>query len=238
MSQRFFIDKPLDSKRVLLTGDQAHHASNVMRVQVGSQITLFDGKGSEFCCRVVRVLRKEVDLEVIQTIQIDRELETQLTFAIAVPKSERQKFLIEKLVELGVTRLIPWTANRSVAVPNVKSLVRMRKQVIEASKQCERNRLMQIEDPMNLDRVIEQAANNNSDCRIFGDPDAETPIASVKSDSKSVLIVIGPEGGIDRQESELLVKTRFQAIRFGKSILRVETAAIAAAAILGAGRSC
>ena len=153
MAHRFFLpDFPLQDT-VTLDGDQAHHAAQVMRFEVGDSIILFDGQGTEATCEINAISRKRVELTIKDRNTADRALSTELTMAVALPKKDRQKFLIEKLVELGVDRLIPVQAERSVAEANQKVIERIKKQVIEACKQCERNRLMQITDPMSFPQI-------------------------------------------------------------------------------------
>jgi len=105
---------------------------------------LFDGSGAEFTAQVERVGRGEAELTILSREQIDRELPLKLTVGTALPKGDRQRWLVEKAVELGVSRLVPLATARSVARAGRKSLARLRRTVIEASKQCGRNRLMEI----------------------------------------------------------------------------------------------
>ena len=144
MSQRFFLDSNPGSDRlaagdaITLEGDQAHHAINVMRFNAGDQIVLFDGTGIEYVATVEEVQKKSISLAIIESVENSRSLKTSITIAVALPKGDRQKFLVEKLVELGVQTLIPLKTKRAVAVPNPKVIARLSKQVVEASKQCGR----------------------------------------------------------------------------------------------------
>jgi 16S rRNA (uracil1498-N3)-methyltransferase len=147
MSERFFAEQPVLERRALLTGDEAHHVLRVMRAGVGDELTIFDGSGAEFRARIVRLGKGEVELEIVERRQIDREARRNLTLAVALPKGERQKWLVEKATELGAARLVPLVAERGVAQPTAGALGRLRRTVIEASKQCGRNRLMEIAEP-------------------------------------------------------------------------------------------
>ncbi|MDH3719733.1 MAG: RsmE family RNA methyltransferase, partial [Planctomycetota bacterium] len=103
MTQRFYSSLPIDSGHVTLDGPEAHHLLHVMRLGVGAEIVLFDGLGAEFQGRVVDCRRSEVDVEVLARAEIDRELPFKLTLGVALPKGDRQRWLVEKAVELGVT---------------------------------------------------------------------------------------------------------------------------------------
>ena len=247
MAHRFFLSEFPPQDTVTLDGDQAHHAAQVMRFEVGDSIILFDGQGTQATCEINTISRKRVELTIKERNTTDRALSTELTMAVALPKKDRQKFLIEKLVELGVDRLIPVQAERSVAEANQKVIERIRKQVIEACKQCERNRLMQITDPMSFPQIAAWSDQHSQPARRWlADPYNGVSIATVNQQTvgdasnanrgKHELVAIGPEGGFSDQEIAAATDASFQLLRIGPTILRVETAAIASAAIFGAGR--
>ena len=245
MAHRFFLPEFPQQGSVTLDGDQAHHATQVMRFEVGDSIVLFDGQGTEAACEIVAVSKKRVELTIVQSSSVDRSLSTELTMAVALPKNDRQKFLIEKLVELGVDRLIPVQAERSVAAVNQKVIKRIEKQIVEACKQCERNRLMQVTEPMTFEQIKDWSEQHPEPARRWiADPYNGVSIAAVNDEgtadqnnaAKHELIAIGPEGGFSDDEIARAVAAGFQLLRIGPTILRVETAAIASAAIFGAGR--
>ena len=223
-----------------------------MRFEVGDLIVLFNGQGAEASCEIITVSKKRVELTIIQYSTADRSLSTQLTMAVALPKNDRQKFLIEKLVELGVARLIPVQAERSVAAANKKVIERINKQIVEACKQCERNRLMEVTQPMTFEQIKDWSDLQPEPARRWiADPYNGVSIATVNDEAialsdqasqanagsgKHELIAIGPEGGFSDDEIARATDAGFQLLRIGPTILRVETAAIATAAIFGAGR--
>ena len=130
-----------------------------MRATPGTQVTLFDGGGDEFSATVAQLRRSDVELSILSRESIDRELPFDLTLGVALPKGDRQKWLVEKAVELGVTRIVPLRTRRGVAQPVEQALVRLRRAVIEASKQCGRNRLLQIDEPRNWPDFVADAAD-------------------------------------------------------------------------------
>ena len=142
MPDRYYSAEPITDHSVTLTGSEAHHLLHVMRAQPGLELIVFDGQGGQFAAEVTKCQRSTVELSVGPRQDIDCELPFELTLAVALPKGDRQRWLIEKSVELGVTRLIPLQTDRTVAKsePNAK----LARYVIEASKQCGRNRLMEI----------------------------------------------------------------------------------------------
>lgn len=228
MSKRYFSDSPVGGEMVELQASEAHHLLHVMRAVAGDTVTVFDGTGAEFHCRLVACSRSVASLEVLARHEIDRELPLSLTIGVALPKGDRQKWLVEKLVELGVTRLVPLATERSVAQPNDKAILRLRRTVVEASKQCGRNRLMDIGGPRS---VQEWFSEKPRECLgLIAEPGgAENWLHAVPQSSMAeVRAAIGPEGGFT--EAELAVAEDWQTIGLGPRILRVETAAMAVAA--------
>src|SRR4051795_3792748 len=144
MSERFFSPYPISGGGMMLDGPEAHHLLHVMRASVGDEVILFDDTGAEFKATVETLRRTDAELRIIERREIDRELPFELIVGVALPKGDRQKWLVEKLTELGVTALVPLITEPSIAVPSDSAVDRLRRAVIEAAKQCGRNRLMQI----------------------------------------------------------------------------------------------
>jgi 16S rRNA (uracil1498-N3)-methyltransferase len=233
MSERFFADEPIHGRRVRLRGDEATHLAQVMRRGVGSEVTLFDGSGLEFRARVESVRRGAVELVVIESNDVDRELTFELVVASAVPKGDRLRWMVEKLTELGVARWVPLATEHSVVKPRDSVLERMRRVVIEASKQCGRNRLMEIGAVTGWAELIEQVKPESA--RFFGDAAGE-PLGAVRFWDRSpkakdqVAFAVGPEGGLTRQETSAAEAAGWRAVSLGSRTLRVETAAVACSA--------
>jgi 16S rRNA (uracil1498-N3)-methyltransferase len=168
MSERFFVPGPIRADLVLLTGSEAHHLLHVMRARVGDRVVLFDGTGWEFEAEVVQIARQEARLRICRQSYVDRELPVLLVVGVAMPKGDRQRWLVEKAVELGVGRLVPLIGQRSVVRPGPALLARLRRSVIEASKQCGRNRLMEIGGPMGWSEWV--SAYQGAGVRWVADP--------------------------------------------------------------------
>src|SRR5687767_4712054 len=124
MSERFFIERPIQPPKVTLSGDEFRHLAAVMRAQKGDEVTLFDGSGAEFAARVVNIGKREAELEITGRREISRELPFRLTLSVALPKGDRQKWLVEKLTELGTSCLLPLVTERGVAQPAAAAIER------------------------------------------------------------------------------------------------------------------
>jgi 16S rRNA (uracil1498-N3)-methyltransferase len=228
MSQRFFAESPITGDRAALSGDEARHLSAVMRAKLGDQVVLFDGSGAEFTARITALRKRTVDLAIIERREISRELPVSLTLAVALPKGDRQKWLVEKATELGVTRVVPLITERGVAQPTDSALDRLRRAVIEASKQCGRNLLLQIATPANAPDYFSTAPTDAF--RLLADPSGQS-VASINVANNSLIhAAIGPEGGFTPAELFSATAAGWQPISLGSRILRVETAAVSVAA--------
>ncbi|QDT67338.1 Ribosomal RNA small subunit methyltransferase E [Planctomycetes bacterium MalM25] len=235
MSHRFFSETRLDfdpdsPAPARLTDAEAHHFLHVMRGSVGDRVTLFDGSGREFEAEATETSRREVTLALRSCAEVDREPAVGLTLGVALPKGDRQKVLVEKLTELGVARLVPLTTERSVVAPKASGLDKLRRAVIEASKQCGRNRLMAIDEPAALTRFLETA---EADARWIAHPYSGSQPEAIATGSCT--IAVGPEGGFTEPEVAAAAATGWAGVALGKSLLRIETAAIALAALVTCG---
>lgn len=239
MADRYFAEHPIETDRVVLGPPEGHHLARVMRVAPGDAITLFDGSGAEFEAIVERVARDQVELAITRRTEIDRELPLCMTLAVALPKGDRQKWLVEKCVELGVAELVPLRTERGVAQPADSALARLRRSVIESSKQCGRNRLMQIADAQKwIDYAPTVAADR---LRLIAHPSDARPLADLWRTSstctgadptRGVFLAVGPEGGFTDSEVARATSCGWQAVELGRRILRVETACLALAAAI------
>ncbi|MBI1248431.1 RsmE family RNA methyltransferase [bacterium] len=225
MSERFFLDQPPVDGQVDFDEAESQHLAKVMRANVGDIVTGFDGCGVEYSIELTTVGKKQVCGTVRHQEEISREAARQLTLAVALPKGDRQRWLVEKCVELGVSKLIPLITKRGVAQPVEKAIGRLRRAVIEASKQCERNHLMVVEQGQTLEQVLADRPEVSLVLHPTGEP---LESQSIQAAGK-VLAIVGPEGGLTDEEVAQASQAGCQVISLGPRILRVETAALAIA---------
>ena len=235
---RFYVPQLAQVTSGFLDGAEARHATSVLRLNVDDQVTLFDGLGAEALARIVSTGRSQLAFEVIERLDRNRELVHPLTLAIALPKGDRQRTLVDAATELGVTHFIPLRTQRGVAQPTDNALERLGRSVTEASKQCGRNRLMHIGAPQSVAELIEHQPHDSC-LRLVAHPRNEAgpraPLRRLLVDPVcAATIAIGPEGGFTNDEVQQLTRQHWQAIDLGPTILRVEIAAIAAIAQLAA----
>src|SRR5262249_47518234 len=144
---RFYTPDPLGPGEYTLAGADAHHLAAVRRFAPDDRVILFNGDGREYPAEVVATGKRSVVLNVLGSQAIDRELGFPLVVGSALPKGDRADFLVEKLTELGVSRFVPLVTARSVVHPKESAVEKLTRAVIEASKQCGRNRLMAVDVP-------------------------------------------------------------------------------------------
>lgn len=209
-----------------LSGPEAHHLSHVLRLQTGDEVTLFNGDGAEYPACIESIKKSLVQLNVLQKRHVDRERARAVTIACPLPKGDRAAFLIEKLTELGVRRYVPLQTTRSVVHPGEGKLEKLSRYVIEASKQCGRNVLMSIEPVSDWESLASQA--DLPAMRALADVTG-TQLISALPTSRECIIALGPEGGWTAEEIARGTGHGWQLVTLGPSILRIETAAIAAA---------
>jgi 16S rRNA (uracil1498-N3)-methyltransferase len=244
---RYFVPHLPPSGSIELPPEEAHHALRVRREVVGAQCAAFDGLGHIAICRIARVTKRDVAIEVESHRFEPNEPPGHITLAVAMPKGDRQKAVIERAVELGVHELVPLICQRSISVPHELASEKWLRTVIEACKQCERNRLMSIVQPRAFDSLIDAPLLDGHDVqrpllKLIAHPlsystthpeKSELPreIADTKYDR--VIIAIGPEGGFTSQEIQIAIDADWRQIDFGPRILRVETAVCMASFFAG-----
>lgn len=240
MSQRFFVSSPVDTSSATLTDSEAHHLIHVMRAKSGDAVTLFDGSGAEYDACVTRIGRSEVELHIEQRRVVDREMSARVHLGIALPKGDRQRWFVEKACELGAARCTPLTTRRGVAQPEAGTLDKLRRAAIEAAKQCGRNRLPDVTEPMDWRGFLElpttdaakwfaHPPNRDTSAATHGDHRTDAFVSSVRASQphNAVWLAVGPEGGFSDDEVRAALELGWRPIGLGPRILRVETAALA-----------
>jgi 16S rRNA (uracil1498-N3)-methyltransferase len=234
MSDRFYTEHDLSPGELVLEGDEVHHMTAVRRFEPGERVVMFNGDGAEYPSEIVTVNKnKLVILRVLERRVLNRELPNVVHVASALPKGDRTDFLIEKLVEVGATRFTPLTCHRSVVLAKDNKIDKLRRAVTEASKQCGRNKLMEVENNAQLAFFLQRSDLPVN--KLFLHTDPTLPASDPGELSQGVVVCVGPEGGFTDDEVADAIAHGWKPYSLGPRILRVETAAITAAIKL-AGR--
>lgn len=229
MPARFFCPM-ITGPQAELDESESHHALHVVRLNMGDEVELFDGSGATASASVAGVTRKKVSLCIAKSHAAVPQQRPRMIVAVAPPRGDRLKSMVEKLTELGVDEFIPLRTVRSVVDPRQSKLEKLRGTVLAAMKQCGRNRLMTIRETTELTVVLRNASTERQAVCIAhpGDVTGNSTVA----DGRDTLLLIGPEGGFTREE--VLQATDYGATRvsWADSILRIETATVVFASLL------
>jgi len=230
MARRLLVPS-LTPGRVELPPDQAHHARDVLRLGLGDDVELFTAAGAT-ASGVISELNPSVVAVEVRNI-VDARETFSLTIASAIPKGARADWMIEKLSELGVARFVPLMTRRSVVHPEGKNKIdRWQRLAAESAKQSRRTGVMRIEPLTPLAELLRQA--DQATAYLSTAPGA-VPLSSILHPPSSHLtLLVGPEGGWGEDELAAFAERHLTPITLGGTILRVETAAIAAAAVVAA----
>ncbi len=238
--RRFFIEESkITGPIISITGSDAAHIKKVLRMEPGDRIGLFDGRGFEYEARIENLFSGSVEVSITKRFLSALESPVQITVAQALLKDKKMDILARQLTEIGITKLIPFTAVRSVPRPDKKKLSARRKRwekiAIEALKQCGRGHVTEIGETVTFNDVIK--VDDECDLKIVFWENESKPVSDVVQQvndgkCKKILSVLGPEGGFTEREIEDARACGFVTASLGPRILRAETAAIVACTIL------
>jgi 16S rRNA (uracil1498-N3)-methyltransferase len=219
--------------RIDLAGPQTHHLRDVLRLKTGEKVEVFDEAGVGGRGRILSVTPAGVSIEVDEIVPGNGSGPA-LTIAAAIPKGARADWMVEKLSELGVEALVPLCSRRSVVLPQGGGKPdRWRRLAAAAAEQSGRTGVMRIESLTKLPVVIERAKAAGSAIWHLSLDEAAVPIVQLISALPgSLTVLVGPEGGWSAEEAGALGAAGVVPVRLTRTILRVETAAVSAAAII------
>lgn len=258
---RFFLPTLKPHSALELSEGESHHLARVLRLQAGAKVEVFDGRGSRGVAVVESVHKKTsiVETGTIETCLNRRE--TQIAIATSLPKGDRQKWLIEKLTELGIDQVILLETERGVAQPTDNALERLERVAVEACKQSRNDWVVKIDSPVTLRELTSRL--NPDIVKLLAHPYSVGEIAShgAKSEQDSnkkplgpqslvvpgiralqqwlpdkppskIIVAVGPEGGFTNEEVEFALKNQWLAWVLTQNILRVETAVLMSAILV------
>jgi 16S rRNA (uracil1498-N3)-methyltransferase len=232
---RLFVGAPLGpGAEVPLSPEQVNYLKNVLRLQAGDPVRVFNGRDGEWRARLAAGGRRELVL-LVDTMTRPQPAAGDLVLAFAPLKHARLDYLVQKAVEMGATRLMPMiTRHTQVARVNVD---RMRANAIEAAEQCGILGVPTVEEPLPFAQVV--AGLSPERVVVFCDEEAEGDplMALMGAPSGPMAVLIGPEGGFAEEERRaILVRERMVRLSLGPRVLRADTAAVAALALVQAAR--
>ena len=234
-SPRFFCATPLaDASGALdLPRDAARHIAQALRMRVGDAVTLFNGAGGEFAATIARIDKRGVAVHVGAFDPVEREAAHPPTLVQSIIAADMMDLVVRKAVELGVAAIVPVIAERSQRAPETrtsKRVERWRQIAVSACEQCGRNRVPAIGEPIALSSWLEHEAAGPRIVLLAAD--APATFSAILRQAVPPFVVIGPEGGFTPTEMDHAQRRGALLARLGPTVLRAETAALAALAAL------
>ena len=235
----FFIKHPKAAGTPsFIKGSEAKHIKNVLRMRPGDKVGLFDGQGLEYSARIVVFSGNDIEVEILRSFPAVSESNIDITVAQGYLKERKMDGLVRQLTELGITKWIPFFAERSIPQPDKKHLSvrteRWRKIAKESIKQCKRGRIPEIGKTVSFEEVLN--LGDVCDLKIAFWENELKPINDTlpkpNQQFNNIFAMLGPEGGFSSQEIESARARGFVTAALGPRILRAETATIAACVLL------
>jgi 16S rRNA (uracil1498-N3)-methyltransferase len=235
MTNRVFSEE-IGGDTVCIDGQEAHHLLNVLRLQTGDAVQVIDGRGNVAETEIASTTRRSVHLRVLSRSMVPASKFSRVTVAASPAKGDRLRWMVEKLTELGVARLVLLQTARTIVNPGDMKLEKIHSHIVSACKQSGRGRLMELSAVTPLTQVLHDAASA-ADQLVVAHPE---PLGSVRPlefgmTGRSFTLLIGPEGGFTDDETALIAACQPQQILWPENILRIETAAVVFASHLLVG---
>jgi 16S rRNA (uracil1498-N3)-methyltransferase len=220
--------------RRTIEGDAANHITRVLRLRPGEPLTLFDGRGGEHAATIEEFRKGAVIVTVGERSAAGRESPLPLTLAQGISRGERMDWVVQKATELGVSRIVPVSTERTVVRLEARQSERKRAHwqaiAVAACEQSGRNVIPEIAAPLVLQDFL-RAADARA-ARLLLSPAGTLGVDDLQRPAGEVIVLIGPEGGLAESEQRAALAAGFTAVRMGPRVLRTETAAVAALTLL------
>lgn len=228
---KFFISKDnIDGSTLFIDGDDARHIARSLRMAVGDIIEVSDGEGEDYSARLSRIRDERVDAEMIEKRRSPAEPPVAVTLYMAYPKGDKLETVIQKSVELGCVRIVPFESSRCIKRPSSDKAeakrTRLSRIALEAAKQCGRGIVPEIALPVSFREAIAEAARADLPLFCYEDESGRS-IKDVLEGAEKVVtvsVMVGSEGGFSSDEAELAREAGMISVGLGPRILRCETA--------------
>lgn len=230
-----FFCNPVSENEIVLTGEDARHAGRVLRMKPGDPVSVSSSDGMDYQCQVERITGEEVMLRILSSAPNQSEPQVEIVLYQALPKGDKMELIVQKAVELGVSRIVPVLTHRCVSRPDAKSMEKKRQRwqkiADEAAKQCGRGKLVQV-DPLQAFGDAVQQAGKLETALLCYEKGGRRLNDIVLPSASQVGIFVGAEGGFEEQEAQYAASQGICAATLGRLILRCETAPLAAISIV------
>ena len=231
----FFIENEIDTASFNIEGENARHISKSLRMKKGEELTLISPGGIQYDCAVREVSGDIVGVNILHSKMCENEPDAEVTLYQALPKGDKMELIIQKCVELGIKRIVPFISARCVSRPDKKSLakkiIRWQKIAKEAAAQSRRGIIPEIAQPVSFNEAVKNSKVNEKNI-IFYELGGDSLKNIIGKHPKTIGYFVGSEGGFEEKEIETALNNGIETATLGKRILRAETAPIAALSII------
>lgn len=229
---RFFIEPhAVCGNEAVLTGEDVQHIAKVLRLRAGDEVTLCDGAKTEYTARIDSVEKERITLRVLETAASKTESSAEITLYQGLPKAGKLETIIQKCVELGIGKVIPFDAERSVVKLSKKDFAkkqsRYQRVAYEAAKQSRRGIIPEVGG---LVKLAKEDFSGFDLILLAYEEERGTTLKKAlraKMDAKRIALIVGPEGGFAPEEADMLIQRGAVSVSLGPRILRTETAGMA-----------
>lgn len=229
--KKFFVEKEnINGETIQIVGDEFFHLLKVLRTNVGEKIVCMCGDDYMYNCTILQINKNDAVAKIESKEVCLANPKINIAVFQGLPKGEKLELIIQKISELGASKIIPFESEFTIAKNNTLKMERLNKIAKEASKQCGRSKKLEIGETINLINIKKYLINYDLIIFLYENNNILNNINKIYNkiiNSKNIAIIIGSEGGFSERENEYLSKLGLEKISLGKRILRTETATIA-----------
>lgn len=237
MEKRFYIQKDnIQNDVITITDDEHNHLSKVLRLKVGDSVECFYDNSDIINCKITSILKNASILKIQNYLEVKTNPKYNVTLFQGLPKLDKLELITQKITELGLTGLIPFSSTFCIAKPNENKAERLKKITVNACKQCGRTKLLEISNPITFKQMLEKLSS--FDLVAFANETENTKTIKQifnngRQNFNNIAIVVGSEGGFSSDEIASLTNLKnVVSVSLGKRILRTETASITLASLV------
>lgn len=233
---KFFVTKQQIENQIIITGEDAKHIKTVLRMKEGEKLTICDGEGMDYICRIASIEKDRIFTDILEKQYCESEPSVKITLFQGLPKVDKMEFIIQKCIEIGVECIVPVATEHSVVKlekKEQKKLERWQKIAEAAAKQSGRGKIVKIGKLLSFQEALQECQKLDNAIIPYEKEQKRTLkefIAEVKG--KKIGVFIGPEGGFSPKEIAQAIEYHVEPVTLGKRILRTETAGMVTTAIL------
>ena len=236
---RFFVEKDrIKDNTAVIVGEDIKHIRRVLRLGIGDRVILFDKSGLEYYSTIRKVSLKALEVEIFKKKLPQRESPLEIILAQGLPRLPKMDIIVQKVTELGVSKILPFHSHRSIAKlseeKSLKKVKRWQKIALEATKQCGRNSIPQICTPVDFAEITRINLRDGLKLILWEEESVFglKQLLDAHPEKGAFLILVGPEGGFIHTEIKQARKEGFHVVSMGNRILRSETASISIISII------